>query len=77
MIILLKYVTINVLVVILKGLGGVSPNKSQNLYQEEASLVFNQLASVQEILPILSVISEVRIKHLHALKYTHHGCTYI
>jgi hypothetical protein len=77
MIILLKYVTINVLVVILKGLGGVSPNKSQNLYQEEASLVFNQLASVQEILPILSVISEVRIKHLHALKYTHHGRTYI
>jgi hypothetical protein len=59
------------------GLGGVSPNKSQNLYQEEASLVFNQLASVQEILPILSVISEVRIKHLHALKYTHHGRTYI
>lgn len=41
------------------GLGGVSPNKSQNLYQEEASLVFNQLASVQEILPILSVISEL------------------
>uniref|UniRef100_A0A7N2KVG7 ABC1 atypical kinase-like domain-containing protein n=1 Tax=Quercus lobata TaxID=97700 RepID=A0A7N2KVG7_QUELO len=42
-----------------KGLGGVSPYKSQNVYQEEASLVFNQLASVQEILPILSVISEL------------------
>ncbi|XP_030952092.1 uncharacterized aarF domain-containing protein kinase At1g71810, chloroplastic [Quercus lobata] len=41
------------------GLGGVSPYKSQNVYQEEASLVFNQLASVQEILPILSVISEL------------------
>ncbi|KAL0015778.1 hypothetical protein SO802_002847 [Lithocarpus litseifolius] len=41
------------------GLGGVSPYKSQNVYPEEASLVFNQLASVQEILPILSVISEL------------------
>ncbi|KAK4601593.1 hypothetical protein RGQ29_010954 [Quercus rubra] len=42
-----------------KGLGGVSPYKSQNVYPEESSLVFNQLASVQEILPILSVISEL------------------
>ncbi|XP_075644879.1 putative aarF domain-containing protein kinase At1g71810, chloroplastic isoform X3 [Castanea sativa] len=41
------------------GLGGVSPYNSQNVYPEEASLVFNQLASVQEILPILSVISEL------------------
>ncbi|KAM4123408.1 hypothetical protein ACB094_01G157600 [Castanea mollissima] len=41
------------------GLGGVSPYNSQNVYPEEASLVFNQLASVQEILPVLSVISEL------------------
>ncbi|KAG2665476.1 hypothetical protein I3760_15G009700 [Carya illinoinensis] len=39
--------------------GGVSPDKNQKLCPEEASSVFNQLASVQEILPILSVISEL------------------
>ncbi|KAF5467682.1 hypothetical protein F2P56_011913 [Juglans regia] len=39
--------------------GGVSPDKNQKLNPEEASSVFNQFASVQEILPILSVISEL------------------
>lgn len=41
------------------GVGGVSPDKNQKLYPEEASFVFNQLASVQEMLPILSVITEL------------------
>lgn len=46
--------------------GGVSPDKIQKLYPDEASTVFDQLAFVKEILPNLSVISEVRIKHVHA-----------
>ncbi|KAL6269431.1 hypothetical protein ACE6H2_026342 [Prunus campanulata] len=35
------------------------PYKNQQMISEEASLVFNQLASVQDILPILSVIPEL------------------
>lgn len=31
---------------------------------EEVSLVFNQLASVEEILPVLSVIPEVKVIYL-------------
>ncbi|BFG40965.1 hypothetical protein CerSpe_272390 [Prunus speciosa] len=35
------------------------PYKNQQMTSEEASLVFNQLASIQDILPILSVIPEL------------------
>ncbi|KAL5843619.1 hypothetical protein ACOSQ4_009577 [Xanthoceras sorbifolium] len=37
----------------------VSPYKNQNTYAEEALLVLYQLTSVQEILPVLSVIPEL------------------
>lgn len=38
---------------------GVSGNKIQNKNPDEASLVFNQPASVSELLPILSIIPEL------------------
>ncbi|CAK7346703.1 unnamed protein product [Dovyalis caffra] len=36
-----------------------TPNKNQNTYPEEASLIFYQFPSIQEILPIVSVIPEL------------------
>ncbi|KAJ7006339.1 hypothetical protein NC653_005637 [Populus alba x Populus x berolinensis] len=35
------------------------PSKNQNMYSEEASLIFYQFPSVEEILPILSVFPEL------------------
>ncbi|ONH90320.1 hypothetical protein PRUPE_8G046100 [Prunus persica] len=39
------------------------PYNNQQMNLEEASLVFNQLASIQDILPILSVIPELTLMH--------------
>lgn len=36
-----------------------SPDQNQILYSEELSLVFNQFDSIQDILPVLSVIPEL------------------
>ncbi|KAF3445345.1 hypothetical protein FNV43_RR10521 [Rhamnella rubrinervis] len=42
-----------------RGVRGVSPQMIQSTNLEELSLVFSQLASLQEILPLLSVIPEL------------------
>ncbi|VVA33351.1 PREDICTED: aarF domain-containing kinase [Prunus dulcis] len=61
--------TLHRLLLLLSGLQGIEnskavikediPYNNQQMNLEEASLVFNQLASIQDILPILSVISEL------------------
>ncbi|XP_021820481.1 uncharacterized aarF domain-containing protein kinase At1g71810, chloroplastic isoform X1 [Prunus avium] len=61
--------TLHRLLLLLSGLQGIEnskavikediPYKNQQMNSEEASLVFNQLASIQDILPILSVIPEL------------------
>ncbi|XP_016650967.1 PREDICTED: uncharacterized aarF domain-containing protein kinase At1g71810, chloroplastic isoform X2 [Prunus mume] len=61
--------TLHRLLLLLSGLQGIEnskavikediPYKNQQKNSEEASLVFNQLASIQDILPILSVIPEL------------------
>ncbi|PQQ04138.1 putative aarF domain-containing protein kinase [Prunus yedoensis var. nudiflora] len=61
--------TLHRLLLLLSGFQGIEnskavikediPYKNQQMTSEEASLVFNQLASIQDILPILSVIPEL------------------
>ncbi|BBH09025.1 Protein kinase superfamily protein [Prunus dulcis] len=61
--------TLHRLLLLLSGLQGIEnskavikediPYNNQQMNLEEASLVFNQLASIQDILPILSVIPEL------------------
>ncbi|CAL9020532.1 unnamed protein product [Prunus brigantina] len=61
--------TLHRLLLLLSGLQGIEnskavikediPYNNQQMNSEEASLVFNQLASIQDILPILSVIPEL------------------
>lgn len=48
-------------IIILQEVKEGSVYKHQTTYSEEASLVLHQLASAQEVLPILSVIPEVKI----------------
>ena len=46
----------------LQGVEEESPYGNQRTNSEETSLVLNQFASVQKVLPLLSVIPEVQIK---------------
>lgn len=59
--ILVLQIAINIWITILKEANGIIPYKNQDGYSKEASLLLYQLPSVQEILPILSVIPEVSL----------------
>lgn len=52
-------------IIILQEVKEGSIYKNQTTYSEEASLVFYQLASAQEVLPILSVIPEVKLTQMY------------